>query len=184
MILRVREKPRLYKRKIYHVSTKRSHTTTNPTASDCGPGLYFVTMVIFSTFSSGIDSTEVLFQGTVISMHENDSPQHLESFDEGAEECDILKSTRQHLLNTFRQLSKSNESRTAQNPIMTLPIRLGLQKPTSDSIISSDNPGLLFCYLFDDWYAGYSLVAQEGHHQFGTKLQEIVSLSLALLAYD
>lgn len=106
-------------------------------------------------------------------MHENDSPWHLQNFDEG-EECSVLQSTRQHLLNTFRQLSKSNESRTAENPIMTLPIRLGLQKITGNGITSSDHPGLLFCYLFDDWYAGYSLVAQKGYHQFGVKLRKIV----------
>ena len=36
-----------------------------------------------------------------------------------------------------------------------------------------DGPGLLFYYLFDDWYATYALLAKEEHH-YGSELKRLV----------
>ena len=54
---------------------------------------------------------------------------------------------------------------------MTLGIRSGSQA-TDGSL--SDAPGLLFYYLFDDWYSTYSLVTQD-KNQYTVKLKKLVS---------
>ena len=60
-----------------------------------------------------------------------------------------------------------------RNPMMTLPVRSGLQ-PVKDSDISpSDAPSLLFFYLFDDWVTSYSLVAK-GQHTYAERIDKLV----------
>lgn len=123
---------------------------------------------------------------TVISIHENPSQESLDSLnvqdkDEALKNMKALKYTRGNFLNAFRQLSKINDSSVKTNPIMKLSIRLGSQTPQSSVTPASDAPGLLFYYLFDDWYASYSLVARE-EHQYGAKLEDVVS-SLAKPPY-
>lgn len=81
---------------------------------------------------------------------------------------------RQNLLNSFRQLSKSNDGRRSDNPFMTLGIRSGVQ--AADGKLS-DAPGLLFYYLFDDWYPTYSLVIRD-KNQYTDKLEILVSSAI------
>lgn len=40
----------------------------------------------------------------------------------------------------------------------------------------SDTPGLLFYYIFDDWYSSYSVVFRK-EHQYGEALDQLVSLA-------
>lgn len=106
-------------------------------------------------------------------MHENPFPigQASLSPNEEHEKHDTLVHGRQSLLNSFRELSKSNERRKSTNPFMTLGIRSGSQ--ALDGSLS-DAPGLLFYYLFDDWYSTYSLVIRD-KNQYTAKLEKLVS---------
>lgn len=82
---------------------------------------------------------------------------------------------RRNLLNIFQQLSKANDGSRRKIPIMTIPIRSGLQEVTGSEISPSDASSLLFHYLFDDWLTSYSLVARK-EHQYGKQLEHLVSL--------
>lgn len=66
---------------------------------------------------------------------------------------------------------------------MKLAIRSRSQEVERGVSSAKDAQGLLFYYLYDDWYATYGLVARE-EHQYGAKLEEIVSklVLLGLLA--
>ena len=76
-----------------------------------------------------------------------------------------LKIIRQNLGYVFKQLSKANDEENARSPITRLPIRSGPQ---------SDAPSLLFYYLFDDWYTGYSMVTDKKQN-YGRELSRLVS---------
>lgn len=108
-------------------------------------------------------------------MHENPFPvgQAGSNPHEEQEKRTTLVLGRQSLLNSFRQLSKSNEQRKSTNPFMTLGIRSGSQAIDGGP---SDAPGLLFYYLFDDWYSTYSLVIRD-KNQYTVKLEKLVSRS-------
>lgn len=120
-------------------------------------------------------------QGTIISMHENPFSVGQAGSDSNEEHNNhaALVLGRQSLLNSFRQLSKSNEQRKFTNPFMTLGIRSGPQA-TDGSL--SDAPGLLFYYLFDDWYSTYSLVIRD-KNQYTAKLEKLVSSNQAQLTF-
>ena len=81
---------------------------------------------------------------------------------------------RRNLANIFEQLSKVNECRKQANPINALSIRSGLPNTKANESGISEAPSLLFHYLFDDWYASYSLVAKQ-EHQYGKQLGNLVS---------
>jgi hypothetical protein len=112
-------------------------------------------------------------------MHENPFPigqTNLSSAkdhgkNEKREMHEALVLRRPNLLNSFRQLSKSNNGRNSKNPFMTLGIRSGVQGTDGSP---SDAPGLLFYYLFDDWYSAYSLVIRD-ENQYTAKLEKLVS---------
>ena len=110
-------------------------------------------------------------------MHENPLPvsQAISNTNEEHDERTTLVLGRQSLLNSFRQLSKSNEQRKSTNPFMTLGIRSGSQ--AIDGSLP-DAPGLLFYYLFDDWYSTYSLVIRD-KNQYTAKLEKLVSSNQA-----
>lgn len=102
-------------------------------------------------------------------MHENPSQESLKKLN-ATDEPTALKYTRVNFLNAFRQLSKANIWSQDTNPILALSMRSG----SAGSINSTaDAPGLLFYYLYDDWFASYSLVARE-EHQYGAKLELLV----------
>ena len=109
--------------------------------------------------------------GTIISIYEDPLPGHQGSLD--AKGHGRLLIMRRNLLNVFKQLSKVNDAHRTANPIHTLDIRPGLlSNQTSDTTIA-DSPGLLFYYLFDDWYTTYSLVAKR-EHQYAVLLEKLV----------
>lgn len=97
-------------------------------------------------------------------MHENP--------DEGHE--NLMYREHSTVLNSFQQLSKCSDPRKSTNPFMTLGIRSGVQATDGSP---SDAPGLLFYYLFDDWYAAYSLVIRD-ENQYARNLEKLVSSGL------
>ena len=118
-------------------------------------------------------SNECANLGTIISIHENPFPNHrgcLESKDHA-----ILKLIRRNLLSIFQQLSTASDPSRSNNPIMTVPLRSGLQVVKGSEIVPSDGPSLMFYYLFDDWLTSYSLVARQ-EHQYGAQLGRLVSI--------
>ena len=60
-----------------------------------------------------------------------------------------------------------------RNPINTLDIRPGMSFNQTTTVTMSDSPGLLFYYIFDDWYTSYALVARE-EQQYANFLDELV----------
>lgn len=82
-----------------------------------------------------------------------------------ASEVDVA-AVRRNMLNVLSQLSAVSDP-SSQNPISLVPIRRNVSGTAMD-----DGPGLLFYYLFDDWYSSFSLVA--GHeHRYGARLREL-----------
>ena len=110
--------------------------------------------------------------GTIISIHENPFPNQEKIYDESQQR--LIINMRRNLFTVFKQLSKVNDSWRMENPIMSLPVRSGLQNIDGIEIDTSDSPSLLFYYLFDDWYSSYSLVAKQ-EHQYGKQLGYLVS---------
>ncbi|KAL9130597.1 MAG: hypothetical protein Q9217_001257 [Psora testacea] len=96
---------------------------------------------------------------TVISIHENPFPGHRDPLRET--DAKVLELIRRNLCNVFKQLSRTNRAWRKENPINTLDIRPGLSFNHTTTVTISDSPGLLFYYLFDDWYTSYALVARK-----------------------
>ena len=58
--------------------------------------------------------------------------------------------------------------------MMNLPLRSSkLTRDTAPHAYQTEVPSLLFYYLFDDWYASYSLVSRS-EHQYGKQLEQLV----------
>lgn len=108
--------------------------------------------------------------GTIISIYENPFPGHQGALDD--QEKERLERIRRNLLNVFMQLSQVNDAHRRENPIYTLDIRPGLESNQTSNINISDSPGLLFYYLFDDWYTSYALVSKE-EHQYAKLLEKL-----------
>ena len=87
---------------------------------------------------------------------------------------------RRNIGNVFRELSQASAAATGQRAISILRIRGGLPSATTDnsqqsaSAIDEDGPGLVFYYLYDDWYSSYGLVARK-EQQYGAELNRLVS---------
>ena len=112
---------------------------------------------------------------TVISIHENPFPGRKDPLDQ--RDTRALEHVRRNLYNVFRQLSRTQQEWQRSHPIDTLDIRpnnISLTHGTTVTI--SDSPGLLFYYLFDDWYTTYALVARE-EQQYARVLDSLVSIS-------
>ncbi|KAF2804754.1 uncharacterized protein BDZ99DRAFT_525110 [Mytilinidion resinicola] len=107
---------------------------------------------------------------TVISIAEDPFP-----FSNGnlrAHELRTLFAIRRNLINVFRQLSKS-ECASRDSSIITLPIRKRIGDSEEETAHRpTDSPGLLFYYLFEDWYTTYSLVARK-EHQYAAELDKL-----------
>lgn len=129
-----------------------------------GPGWSSVTTVNHSRSESFTKYS--LYSGTVVSIHENrgNSP---------------LGNSRRNLINVFRQLSKISDAWRIDHPVNTLDIRPGVLSNQSSNVTISDSPGLLFYYLFDDWYTTYALVSRE-EQQYGERLENLVLFSFSL----
>lgn len=110
---------------------------------------------------------------TIITINEDPFPfsegrlQHLED--------SVLRETRRNLLNVFRSLSHVEEP-ASTSPLSLLPIRQRLGNTTEETVHRpSDAPGLLFYYLFENWFNSYSLVTRRDS-RYGRELENIVSL--------
>lgn len=132
--------------------------------------------VFYISFSTIFAPPDVLYLGTIISVHENPFPHHQGKLSK--KQLRALKLMRRNLRIIFRQLSRANVER---NPLMSMPVRPGPQKFPSKETSPSDAPSLLFHYLFDDWMNTHSLVARK-EHQYGVQLEQLVSLIATILA--
>lgn len=109
---------------------------------------------------------------TVISIQENLFPRCKDDLSE--EQAETLNSARRNLRNVFKQLSSVNADWRARHPLQTLDLRNYPSQPPKPPGTKSDTPGLLFYYLFDDWYTSYGLVAKE-EQRYSTVLNRLVS---------
>jgi hypothetical protein len=98
---------------------------------------------------------------TVISISEDPFP-----FSEGhlqAHDLRTLYTTRRNLVSVFRQLTKS-PTPFRESSLIMLPIRHRIGNSEEETAHrTSDAPGLLFYYLFEDWFTTYSLVTRREH---------------------
>ncbi|KAK5003744.1 hypothetical protein LTR28_009792, partial [Elasticomyces elasticus] len=79
---------------------------------------------------------------------------------------------RRNLLNVFRSLSKVDR-RAGESPLTLLPIRQRVGDTLEETVHrSSDAPGLLFYYLFENWYNSYTLVTRQ-ESQYGVELSQL-----------
>lgn len=91
----------------------------------------------------------------------------------GPQEQMVLMTVRRNLINVFRQLSKAQYT-SRENPLNILPIRRRVGETEEETAHrSSDAPGLLFYYLFEDWYSAFNLVARR-EHRYAFELDELV----------
>ncbi|KAK5115925.1 hypothetical protein LTR62_000381 [Meristemomyces frigidus] len=83
----------------------------------------------------------------------------------------VLQGTRCNLINIFRSLSRvAEDERMFRNPLAMLPIRTHLgATPQETSHRESDTPGLLFYYIFENWYNSYTLVTRR-ESRYGVEL--------------
>ena len=108
--------------------------------------------------------------GTVISIFENPFPE-VGMLD--ADQARILEITRRNVDNVFRHLSKATDIERKEDFMSVLNIRRTMpSQARQTSAEVTDQPSLLFYYLFDDWRTTYSLVAQKDD-QYGSQLAEL-----------
>ncbi|TIA25413.1 hypothetical protein D6C81_01792 [Aureobasidium pullulans] len=84
----------------------------------------------------------------------------------------VMMETRRNLINVFRSLSKVEDSREA-NPLILLPIRRRLGDTKEETAHrDKDAPGLLFYYLFENWFNSYSLITRR-ESRYGMELEKL-----------
>ena len=108
---------------------------------------------------------------TVISVHENPFPSRQDPL--GKPDAEALYLVRRNLLNVFRQLSTTTQEERKKTPLDTLDIRPSSTTFQDTRVAISDSPGLIFHYLFDDWYTTYALVAKD-ERQYANILHSLV----------
>ncbi len=84
-----------------------------------------------------------------------------------------IEVVRRNIINVFKQLSSVSNEHRKMNPLDTLDIRPGLSSNLSSNVSIADSPGLLFYYIFDDWYSSYALVAKK-EYQYSKQLENLV----------
>lgn len=85
----------------------------------------------------------------------------------------ILNETRSNLSNVFRSLSKVDMNWKDESPLTLLPIRRRLGDTSEETAHrTTDAPGLLFYYLFENWENSYSLVTSK-ESRYGIELQRV-----------
>jgi hypothetical protein len=108
---------------------------------------------------------------TVISISEDPFP-----FSNGnlrPHELKTLYTTRRNLVSVFRQLTKA-PTPLRDNSLIMLPIRHRIGASDEETAHrSTDAPGLLFYYLFEDWFTTYSLVTRR-EHGYAAELDRLV----------
>lgn len=106
---------------------------------------------------------------TVITINEDPFPYSQGSLDHL--ERDVLLDTRRNLINVFRSLSFVEEPISA-NPLTLLPIRKRLGNTAEENAHRmSDAPGVLFYYLFENWFNSYSIVTRRDS-RYGIALED------------
>lgn len=91
----------------------------------------------------------------------------------------VMMETRRNLINVFRSLSKVEDSREA-NPLVLLPIRRRLGDTKEETAHrDKDAPGLLFYYLFENWFNSYSLITRR-ESRYGMELEKLVSIVVSI----
>lgn len=115
----------------------------------------------------------LMILGTVITINEDLYPhKRQDSLDRL--EREILLDTRRNMINVFRSLSHVEQS-ASESPLTLLPIRQALGHSEEDAIDqATDAPGVLFYYLFENWFNSYSLVTRR-ESRYGIELVKIVS---------
>ena len=88
------------------------------------------------------------------------------------EKQQILSGSRHTLRNVFKHLSKAKREED-ELAIDTLDIRPGCSPNQKSTVGISDSSGLLFYYLFDDWYTTFQLVADR-NYRYATILDDLV----------
>ncbi|KAF2461069.1 hypothetical protein BDY21DRAFT_279153 [Lineolata rhizophorae] len=107
---------------------------------------------------------------TVITINEDPYPYKTGGLTQ--EEIANLNAIRRNIHNVFRNLSKSYDI-SKEVPMTVLPIRHRVGNSEEETIHRpTDAPGLLFYYLFDDWFSSYSIVVRR-EHQYAAKLDEL-----------
>ncbi|ORY13687.1 hypothetical protein BCR34DRAFT_480677 [Clohesyomyces aquaticus] len=107
---------------------------------------------------------------TVISISEDPFP-----FSNGnlrANEMKCLYTIRRNLVSVFRQLTKA-PTPLRENSLAMLPIRHRIGNSEEETAHRpTDSPGLLFYYIFEDWFTTYSLVTRR-EHGYGAELDRL-----------
>lgn len=108
---------------------------------------------------------------TVITIHEDPYPYRNGTLTHHQQLS--LGIIRRNLINVFRQCSKAGHppNEPAQ---MKLPLRMRLGETEEETMHRpTDLPGLLFYYLFDDWFNTYGLIARR-EHRYANELDRLV----------
>jgi hypothetical protein len=112
---------------------------------------------------------------TVISISEDPFP-----FTGGklqTHELKVLYTVRRNLVSVFRQLTKA-PTPLQESSLIMLPIRHRIGNSEEETAHRpTDAPGLLFYYLFEDWYTTYSLVTRRDHG-YAAELDRLVCVTL------
>jgi hypothetical protein len=108
---------------------------------------------------------------TVITISEDPFP-----FTDGNLQSSDLKTlytTRRNLVSVFRQLTKA-PTPLRESSLIMLPIRHRIGNTDEETAHrGSDAPGLLFYYLFEDWFTTYSLITRR-EHGYAAELDRLV----------
>jgi hypothetical protein len=109
---------------------------------------------------------------TVITINEDPFP--FRSGPLTRKEQQSLGILRRNMINVFRQCSKARDP-LANAALMRLPLRTRVGDNEEESQHRpSDVPGLLFYYIFDDWFTIYSSIARRDH-RYAVELNDLVS---------
>lgn len=107
---------------------------------------------------------------TVITINEDPFPRDSSNFLSPMQHR-ISNETRRNLTNVFRSLSlMDSDPLSTRNPMTLLPLRSRLgHTPEESAHRTSDTPGLLFYYLFENWHNSYTLITRK-ESRYGTEL--------------
>jgi len=107
---------------------------------------------------------------TVITI--NEDPLPYSDGNSTKQEQGILVETRRNLINVFRSLSLVEEP-ASTSPLTLLPIRKRLGNTEEETAHRmQDAPGMLFYYLFENWFNSYSLVTRRDS-RYGVLLEGV-----------
>jgi hypothetical protein len=110
---------------------------------------------------------------TVITINEDPFPLDSSNYLSPLQQR-IFTETRRNLTNVFRSLSLlDSDPLHTRNPMTLLPLRSRLGRtPEESAHRTSDTPGLLFYYLFENWHNSYTLITRK-ESRYGTELSSL-----------